>query len=778
MKAGKKSGGRKKGEGRAGRLFAICLAAVMLASLPGCGSDGGRENGGSVLQPGGEESAAADQSSLDGAEEASITAMGRYMETKIALPQGADVVGRTWTLLEDGSLIYLDPSAGMFQADGENVQWQTLKSGEAFAAVQEGYVTGSAAAADGSAAFCRIDFSGGEEERHVRIFYYDPEGGSLEIDGNLGENDWLHKVFFGRDSGLYAVSQQGQICELDVHDGTVKPLFLAAQRPEMLAFSGKLLLALEDDRVEIYDLEQGLLLDTDTVLNDFCAENLKGKLGNTSDCVGGYLIGEEEGIIYIAYSGGVYRHVLGGTVMEKLIDGDFSTFGDPSEGICALLLTQGGEFLLLTTGEEAVRFTYDPNEPSVPENLLTVYSLREDYGAIRQAISMFQNEHPDVNVRLEIGIPNDSAITLTDALKNLNVELMSGKGPDVLLLDGLNAPVYMEKGQLLDLSDVLNSLSGEDAAFENIVGAYRTEAGVYAVPATFSVPLICGKEEDVRRVTDLASLAQLAEEKKENTAYATVTGSVTAQQELKRLMAVCSPAWLSGTELDTEALSEFLRQAKRIYDADLAAASPEMIELWSNNSATGDIGNSLIEMMLELSQISYGLASGMLEDVGAVAHFVEDEEGYCFDIWKGQTSEGFVPGYKFAVAAGSGKPELAKEFVRMMLSENVQNQAFSYLLPVNRAAFEKRCEWNEISLGGGVLTPEGQKRFAIVHPKEETTDRLRELVEQLDYCLEGNSMMEEAVMKYGAQVLLGYESVEEGVEDIVRAVSIYLAEQR
>lgn len=157
-----------------------------------------------------------------------------------------------------------------------------------------------------------------------------------------------------------------------------------------------------------------------------------------------------------------------GNAMEQLIDGSFSSLGDPALGLCGMLRLESGEFLLLTTGEEMVRFTYDPDEPTVPEKQLKVYSLVENY-TIRQAISIFQKENPDVYINYEYiydyaylyGDDSGSAITPQDALKNLNVELMSGNGPDVLLLDDMDADIYVRKGMLADLSDILDELTGE-----------------------------------------------------------------------------------------------------------------------------------------------------------------------------------------------------------------------------------------------------------------------------------------------------------------------------
>ena len=48
----------------------------------------------------------------------------------------------------------------------------------------------------------------------------------------------------------------------------------------------------------------------------------------------------------------------------------------------------------------------------------------------------------------------DDGVTRTDALKTLNTEIMAGKGPDILILDGISAQTYVEQGMLEDLSGI------------------------------------------------------------------------------------------------------------------------------------------------------------------------------------------------------------------------------------------------------------------------------------------------------------------------------------
>ena len=81
----------------------------------------------------------------------------------------------------------------------------------------------------------------------------------------------------------------------------------------------------------------------------------------------------------------------------------------------------------------------------------------------------------------------------------------------MLLLDDMDADIYVRKGMLADLSDILDELTGEKKVFENIASAYKEENGTFIIPAAFKLPMICGKKEDVESVKDLATYAQLVE---------------------------------------------------------------------------------------------------------------------------------------------------------------------------------------------------------------------------------------------------------------------------
>ena len=87
----------------------------------------------------------------------------------------------------------------------------------------------------------------------------------------------------------------------------------------------------------------------------------------------------------------------------------------------------------------------------MPDKELTVYAL-EDSSEIRQVISAFQKEHDDIYVDLNIGCSGDDTVTVDDALRTLNSDIMAGEGPDVIILDGMPVDNYIDKGLLTDIS--------------------------------------------------------------------------------------------------------------------------------------------------------------------------------------------------------------------------------------------------------------------------------------------------------------------------------------
>lgn len=765
-------------------LICVLYTMSVLLSMTGCGTKQ-TDSGGAALEGAG---AASEENSRETQEESgSVAAMGRYMESTSPLPEGASVEGRNMTMLTDGRLAYFDAKTGLHLSPDEGKSWTPAENNEELLTniSEDGYVSGASIAPDGSILMSYLMFEGEEASLKAvsSVVRMGADGTRAEVPANMEDGDYVSKVFAKSESESIALSIRGRVFKADWEKGELEQLFTLPEQPEMVIFVDDRMLCLGNSGVTAYDMVQGINLEKDVVLDEFCRENMGAMLNNSSDSYGGILFPGEDGAIYVVYRGGLYRHVENGNAMEQLIDGSFSSLGDPALGLCGMLRLESGEFLYLTTGEELIRFTYDPDEPTVPEKQLKVYSLVENY-TIRQAISIFQKQNPDVYINYEYiydyaylyGQDGGSAITPQDALKNLNVELMSGNGPDVLLLDGMDADIYVRKGMLADLSDVLEELTGEKKVFENIASAYKEENGTFIIPASFQLPMICGKKEDVEAVKDLATYAQLVERLRAERPESSITGVFNAAQELKQLLTVNSSSLLQDRKLNTEALTEFMNQAVRIYQADMAGISKEELEVWGENNNAWTIGSLAQLTAGDMIGIMAGNAEGMLGDIGAVSK-VSEEKGYVFDLWSGMDGTGFIPTNKLAVSAGSSQTELAKRFIELMLDTEIQKTNSGVGLPVNREAFDIMSDMgDQVSMGGSWKLGGREIHFSYGGPSKASADRLKELVEQVDRSLEGNTFLEDVVVQYGVSALTGSMSVEEAVSEIQQKSAIYLAE--
>lgn len=716
-----------------------------------------------------------EQNQETGIEVGKIEAVGRYVETKITLPGEEESIPREMEVLEDGSWGYFDGQTGYFVSLDEGVNWQLKYSISDLTPDQEEepYFLDAAINSDGSLALIAADFADRDNLSAV-LYIVNSDGGYNIVNGLLAQGEYLMGVEW-RGKELYGFTGRSNICRIDLENGEMKKLFTSAERPEVIAFQGEKMLLLENNRVEIYNLAENKPEASDEVLDDFVCETFDGFLDTMGGSEVGLLVPDEQDAVYIVGSEGIFRHVLGGTAIEQVVDGRLSGLGTIEPGLSSFILYGENEFLVLTTTAGLTRMTYDAQQASRPENVLTIYSLYEMDG-IRQAIGIYQKQNPDIWVDYRIGIPDDSAVVLEDALKNLNMELAAGTGPDVLILDGMDESVYIEKGVLMELSGFAETLTEKEMPIPNILQASYTGENLYVIPAVFGVPLLAGRTEDVERIHNVESLVQVAEELCE-TAQQSVTGCYSAGQELLQLLSVYNEDFLDGKRVNREELIRFLNYASRLYRADQKNITSDFQEILGHADIERSLGNTVEFLFAGLAGISYGIAEDMIYDLGAV-ETVMAEGNYSMKLFDEENS-GFIPGCKLAVSVFTGQHQQAEAFLRVVLNDESQKMGCFYGFPVNQAAFLELCndQDNDMCYGSGWRLPDGREiEFSADFPPRELTRELENIVSKLDHSMEQNSFMKEAILETGSKVLLGTMTAEEGAEEIERNVALYLAE--
>lgn len=636
---------RTKLRRRATRLLCALLAAALLA---GCSS-----------------APAAGPASASG--DAAQAAMGRWVESEVPLPQGFAPTG-LYQLL--GGEVWLtgvqgqDGFARYTSADGgESWQQSPLPgpmAGSRLLAVSAGgaVLAGQSEPPGLQSSYWRLT-PGGEPEAFalgdepdallLSAYFIDEETLAVTWVADLGGQDSA-PADDGRDTGLYQVT-----------DGDLAP----AADPR----HGSGLYRLADgSRVGDWPVEGDALATAVTNGERLFYESYSTGFVSM-DAAGGQevlytgsgaghldaALAEADGTLYFENDQGIHRLAAGGSLAETVVEGSTFAFAQPDQGGRALARTASGDFLLLLADYASgdyrhtlYRYHYDQTLPAWNDEVLTVWSL-EDSDTVRAAIAAFAKEHRDVEVQYTVARPaGQEGPAAEDLLRALNTELLAGGGPDVLILDGADYEACARQGLLADLSDTVSDIP----LLENITGPFAGPDGLFVLPTRFVLPVL----------------------------YA--------------------PALLNadGTGLDKAALTRFytgLAQAAQHYGLGSYRPVDPLMDVTMVSSGTGE--DSVISRQSS-QEYSWDRALYAREWLGTPALLLwmepnageEPDAGEPAAVLQPGLCEGaYRPQVLTAVNAAAANPEMAREFVRAMLSDEVQSAAFDWDgLPVTQSGMQ------------------------------------------------------------------------------------------
>ena len=606
--------------------------------------------------------------------------------------------------------------------------------------------------------------------------------------------------FYGSDCYFY-VLQDKKVYQVNAKTGETLYLFETENYASYAAADDQKLYVLDQAGIQIYDLENKELLDQDTVLNEF----IKNKTGRQGMNAYRLLLSPnaENNGVYVVAEEGLYFHTLNGSVMEQIIDGSLCSIGDITKSYVDMVVLQNQDndsYLILYSDGSLMRYTYDATIPTVPDTTLRVYSVYEDTN-VKQAISGFQQLHPELYVKYEVGIAQDSGVTLEDALKNLSTELAAGKGPDIMMMDNIPYDSYVDKGVLMDLSSMLTEMSGEQF-FDHIIDNYKTNSGLYTIPAVFSFPVISGDGTSLEGLASLSDLAGLLEEARAKKPEGSIFSFINSQELLRLLAQSSFGIWISEDgSLNKDAIVEFLTQSKRIYDAQMEGLTQDEIESsYSFLTDSFSSGNALTNRFQSdgaVSALSAALfnnqpysgsyLSGTMEDYSTYLAMLKSVDAD-FIMMPGQNQGTCIPASLISVNNDTGIKEKASEFVKYMLSGEFQSGAYLTGSPINQTAYYAKQEnpypgvpEGEAYAVVGMTTSnddgvEDMLTIEIFWPSKEEFQRMDDIVEGLTEINTCDDRVFQAVLELGDGAITGDTGIEEAANAIEKKVQLYLAE--
>lgn len=508
---------------------------------------------------------------------------GRYAEQKLSLPEENCKAVIDICFLEDGTMriAYRDSEAKLKTADSKDQgkSWETPRDlWEEFGKSEkaepmtvnlskDGGIFSSWNCLEGENTFLAVYLSAEETKKEFDLTLM-PEG-----------QGYVYKSQFSPSGNILLMGDKF-LCEISREDGRLIRTYESGGYVTDFGIAGNQLLVFADDTIHYYSAKTGDPLPEETVFT----EHLQMESGeNTEEVVSSRVFTGmgEQGILYVSKKG-IYVYNLGGSVVEQLLSEGYLTGISSKTELMDVETDADGNIYLAVSDRYSdnptgmlLKYGYDKEQEAVPGTELDIYMLKRDTH-MEQMISLFQKEYPDISVTVQEGMTGEDGVTATDAMKNLNTEIMSGEGPDVLLMDNLDAENYIERGMLEDISGIMEKAG----ILENIQKAYEEEDGsIYCMPVRFGIPILAGGSGEIDNAVNLEKIADMTE-KYENQysdsffpAYQTRWPGVM----LRFFGEISASEWMKKDRtLDAEKVKDFFQQVNRIYQAGQKAGNASL----------------------------------------------------------------------------------------------------------------------------------------------------------------------------------------------------------
>lgn len=485
---------------------------------------------------------------------------------------------------------------------------------------------------------------------------------------------------------------------------------------------------------------------------------------------------DKDGGLYAADSAGVHHMTKGGSIWETIIDGTLNSLGMPSMYLRGFFVGNDNTFYALMSGadkKKLFRYAYDSNMAAVPSNTLNVYGLKNS-STVQQAASLFQKSHPDIRIVVNSAVEGYGEAAGEDVIRTLNTELLSGKGADILLLDGLPVQSYIEKGVLADLSDVIAPYEENGEILKTVLDAYKEDGKIYRLPARISLPLVVGDEEM------LAALDSMEAFKSYHEAGKPSAFRMTNYENILRLSTQIfyDEIFAKDGTLLPGALKNLLETAKA---AGISCGAKTVFEE-AQMGRDADYYNMVLDR-------GYGIAGMFNYFSGAGAIGIEEVDSESGVMTAASVAEQmgrtlytlrdtYLPEHVIGINAASPNLELAKEFVSLLFSQEVQKDNFYDGIAVNpKAAKTWAGKKVETMLGSSVTTKDGVEiELTCVWPGEERANEILNMAGQCTQPVDINEVLMKMIVEEATGYFDGEVTLEDAVSSIENKANLYFSE--
>lgn len=701
-------------------------------------------------------------------------AMGRYIEQDMPFEEADQMDGDCMIQRPDGKIQLLGQDEegkihSYIQQDDWGFKPVKLEWEEAFNQLAEKmgihYIAKAAIDLEGNTSMICIAYKGTFLEKggaQSQTYFLKTEGSKIaQIIPIKGESN---EPFYYLDSFTFLGDEKGvlmdngrRVKEYNLMTGEEEATYeVKGDANKMLFKDGKLYISYEDPEHE----QQMDVFDTAT-------HELSRSIEFKQDKRYLQLCGGDQGI-YAINKEGIWHLVEGGDIWEKVMSSEGVSLGLPTKQLSGAYFNKGTFItqLLSREGYFYKAYYYSKTTPSKPEKQLTAYMLTGNT-AFKEAVVSYEIAHPEVSIHVVQGVGKEGTISKEDAIRSLSTEILSGKGPDLIVMDDLDLEAYQKKGVLVDLKE----LSGVQALIPEIQKAMVQEDGLYAVPLRFTTYALLGDEKLLDEASGagniLEGLAKYQQEHPEE--------RVMADLSAKALYKAAAPMMLySGQAINEEQVSHILKVVKELtqtYESSEGAAAYEKtgIDELSSELTSYDGSKQIINGLARLQMVQVKREDDLLvaSDVLKQAH----QEGFKIMAQDGKAY--FNPKGLVGISQSSKQKELAKEVVSFILDENIQGVETRDGMPTNEAACQRKLTPDlEHLFRFGVEDPTGLKLTASWE-NQMVVPVFKEEMKKVSFPVyQNHEVLDDMIIEAAQPYWKGEKSLEEVLENLMPKLSL------
>ena len=429
-------------------------------------------------------------------------------------------------------------------------------------------------------------------------------------------------------------------------------------------------------------------------------------------------------------------------------------------------------------------YRYSLQEVKEDNKIQLTLSVPASSRLLEVAVSKFNKANPGYRIVLQEAGSGTNGITVDEKYVNtLNTELMSGKGPDIISVAGLPYEKYIAKNIFVELTQLMTN----DSTFEgnrfytNLFDAMKHNGKLYTMPVCYTLNAVFPNRKALSDKAiafhpatwtwdDFQSIADQASAENVYMVPPNVSYMGMLEVLLKGSYGRFIDMQANKASFDSQEFVKVLELAKRFgSDASESEANDPIGALFESaqRSTVLFAFQSIPDfIMLSSMKVLYGSDLEIANLPGSSAM----ENGAVFS---GREI--------FAINRNSKNQKMAWEFIKILLSDEIQSMDDLYGFPVNRTAFRTKADKNNtlLSSEGIMISVSAGGSGEPVTPKalsEQEVDKVNRYIESLTVNSHFDPKIQEMIQVEAEGYFTGNKSAEEAARAIQSKVNIYLGE--